>query len=71
MSEKRLTEPATQCVIDARARMAESAERAIELWLAWCGDSGNVDDGTWDAFRIAVAEYKDAREAVRKMGERT
>ena len=62
MSEKTLTELA---MLEARIRRAEAAERAIELWLAWC-DSGNVD-GTWDAFRTAVAEYKDAREAVRKL----
>jgi hypothetical protein len=53
----------------ARIRRAEAAERAIEAWLAWC-DSGNVD-GTWDAFVKAVAEYKTAREAVRKMEEGT
>jgi hypothetical protein len=69
MSEKTLTEPATQCVLDARIRRAEAAERAIEAWLAWC-DSGNVD-GTWDTFRIAVAEYKAAREAVGKLEEAT
>ena len=56
-------------MFDARIRRAEAAERAIEAWLAWC-DSGNVD-GTWDAFWSAMAEYKAAREAVRKMEERT
>ena len=56
-------------MFDARIRRAEAAERAVEAWLAWC-DSGNVD-GTWDAFRSAVTEYKAAREAVRKMEEAT
>ncbi len=56
-------------MFDARIRRAEAAELAVEAWLAWC-DSGNVD-GTWDAFRIAVAEYKAAREAVRKLEEQT
>ena len=69
MSEKTLTELATQRVLDARARRAEAAERAIEAWLAWC-DSGDVE-GTWDVFKSHVAEYKSAREAVRKMEEQT
>lgn len=69
MSEKTLSELATQRVLDARARRAEAAERAIEAWLAWC-DSGNVD-GTWDVFKSHVAEYKSAREAVRKLEETT
>ena len=56
-------------MFDARIRRAEAAERAIEAWLAWC-DSGNVD-GTWDAFVSHVAEYKSAREAVRKLEEET
>jgi hypothetical protein len=54
---------------DARDRKAEAAERAIEVWMAWC-DSGNAN-GTWDAFAKAVAEYKSAREAVRKMEDGT
>ena len=69
MSKKTLTELATQRVLDARARKAEAAERLAEAWLAWC-DSGNVD-GTWDAFVSHVAEYKSAREAVRKLEEAT
>ena len=69
MSEKTLTELATQRVLDARIRRAEAAERVAEAWLAWC-DSGNVD-GTWDAFRAAVAEYKDARKTVRELEEGT
>ena len=56
-------------MLDARIRRAEAAERAIEAWLAWC-DSGNVD-GTWDAFKSHAAEYKSAREAVRKLEEAT
>ena len=56
-------------MLDARIRRAEAAERVAEAWLAWC-DSGNVD-GTWDAFVSHVAEYKSAREAVRKMEETT
>lgn len=52
-------------MFDGRIRRAEAAERVAEAWLAWC-DNGNVE-GTWDAFRIAVAEYKAAREAVRKL----
>lgn len=56
-------------MFNARIRMAEAAERAIEVWLAWC-DSGNVD-GTWDVFESHVAEYKSAREAVRKLEEAT
>jgi hypothetical protein len=56
-------------MFDARVRRAEAAERAIEAWLAWC-DSGNAN-GTWDAFAKAVAEYKSAREAVRKMEDGT
>ena len=56
-------------MFDARIRRAEAAEQAIEAWLAWC-DGGNVD-GTWDAFAKAVAEYKSAREAVRKLEEET
>ena len=51
----------------ARIERAEAAELAVEAWLAWC-DSGNVD-GTWDAFVSHVAEYKSAREAVRKLEE--
>ena len=66
MSEKTLSELATQHLLDARARRAEAAERAIEAWLAW--HSGNVD-GTWDAFVSAATEYKAAREAVRKLEE--
>jgi hypothetical protein len=56
-------------MFDARIRRAEAAEQAIEAWLAWC-DSGNAN-GTWDAFAKAVAEYKSAREAVRKMEDGT
>ena len=56
-------------MFDARVRRAEAAERAIEVWMAWC-DSGNAN-GTWDAFAKAVAEYKSAREAVRKMEDGT
>jgi hypothetical protein len=56
-------------MFDARVARAEAAERAIEAWLAWC-DSGNAN-GTWDAFAKAVAEYKSAREAVRKMEDGT
>ena len=56
-------------MLDARIRRAEAAERAVEAWLAWC-DSGNVD-GTWDVFKSHVAEYKSAREAVRKLEETT
>jgi hypothetical protein len=56
-------------MFDARVRRAEAAERAIEVWMAWC-DSGNAND-TWDAFAKAVAEYKSAREAVRKMEDGT
>ena len=70
MSEKTLSELETQHLLDARIRRAEAAERVAEAWLAWC-NSGNVGHGTWDAFRIAVAEYKDAREAVRKLEEGT
>ena len=69
MSEKTLSELETQYLLDARIRRAEAAERAVEAWLAWC-DSGNVD-GTWDAFRSAMAEYKAARDAVRKLEETT
>ena len=69
MSEKTLAELATQRVLDARAHRAEAAERAIEAWMAWC-DSGDAE-GTWDAFRSAVAEYEAAREAVRKLEEAT
>ena len=56
-------------MLEARIRRAEAAEKAMESWLAWC-DSGNVD-GTWDAFVGHVAEYKSAREAVRKLEEAT
>ena len=69
MSEKTLSELATQHLLDARARRAEAAERVAEAWMAWC-DSGNVD-GTWDVFKSHVEEYKSAREAVRKMEEQT
>ena len=54
---------------DAWDRKAEAAERLAEAWLAWC-DSGNAN-GTWDAFAKAVADYKSAREAVRKMEDGT
>ena len=52
-------------MFDARIRRAEAAERAIEAWLAWCDSDGT--DGTWDVFKSHVAEYKSAREAVRKL----
>ena len=58
-------EEAAKAVLDAQIAQAEAAEKAMEAWLAWC-DSGNVD-GTWDAFVSHVAEYKSAREAVRKL----
>lgn len=69
MSDKALNELATQHLLDARIRRAEAAELAVEAWLAWC-DSGNVD-GTWDAFVKSVADYKSAKEAVRKLEEAT
>ena len=69
MSDKTLTELAMQRVIDARARRAEAAEALAEAWLAWC-DSDDTD-GTWDVFKSHVAEYKSAREAVRKLEETT
>lgn len=56
-------------MFNARIRRADAAERAIEAWMAWC-DGGNVD-GTWDVFKSHVAEYKSAREAVRKLEEGT
>ena len=65
MSEKTLSELATQHLLDACIHRAEAAERVAEAWLAWC-DNGNVD-GTWGAFVSAVTEYKAAREAVRKL----
>ena len=52
-------------MFDARIRRAEAAELAVEAWLAWC-DSGDAE-GTWDAYAQALAAYKDAREAVRKL----
>ena len=52
-------------MFDARIRRAEAAERAIEAWLAWCDSDDR--DGTWDVFKSHVAEYKSAREAVRKL----
>jgi hypothetical protein len=54
---------------DAWDRKAEAAELAVEAWLAWC-DSEDLD-GTWDVFKSHVAEYKSAREAVRKLEEQT
>lgn len=69
MSKKTPTKLATQHVLDARIRRTEAAERTIEAWLAYC-DSDDID-GTWGAFRIAVADYKAAREAVRKLEEQT
>jgi hypothetical protein len=56
-------------MLEARILRAEAAERAIEAWLAWC-DSEDTD-GTWDVFKSHVAEYKSAREAVRKLEEAT
>jgi len=56
-------------LVNARIRRAEAAEKATESWLAWC-DSGDAD-GTWDAFVKAVADYKAAKEAVRKLEEGT
>ena len=52
-------------MFDARIRRAEAAERVAEAWLAWCDNC--IVEGTWDAFKSAVAEYKAAREAVRKL----
>ena len=52
---------------DARDRKAEAAERVAEAWLAWCDNC--ILEGTWDAYVQALAAYKAAREAVRKMEE--
>jgi hypothetical protein len=73
LSDLRRQSPGTAehyaCVamLDARIAQAEAAEKAMESWLAWC-DSGNVE-GTWDAFVKAVADYKAAKEAVRRLEE--
>lgn len=60
-------EEAAKAVLDARIAQAEAAEKAMESWLAWC-HIGNVD-GTWYAFAKAVADYRAAKEAVRKLEE--
>ena len=51
--------------LDRAVKVAEAAERLAEAWLALGED--NISSATWDAFASHVAEYKSAREAVRKL----
>ena len=52
-------------MFNARIRRAEAAERVAEAWFAW--DEDYISSATWDAYAQALAAYKDAREAVRKL----
>lgn len=69
MSEKILTEQATQRVLDARIRKAEAAERFAEF-AAIHHETGATED-VYEAAERLLREYKAAREAVRKLEEQT
>ena len=69
MSEKTLTEQATQRVLDARARRAEAAERFADF-AAIHHETGATEDVYDNAERL-LSEYMAAREAARKLEEGT
>lgn len=69
MSEKTLTEQATQRVLDARARRAEAAERFADF-AAIHHETGATEDVYENAERL-LREYVAAREAVCKLEEQT
>ena len=69
MSEKTLSELATQHLLDARIRRAEAAE-AYAAWAVDVPPQATTLDIYATGERL-LSEYKAAREAVRKMEEQT